>query len=104
MVEPVLLPWQNELAEEAGADDRARVVTSTAAGDRVLFGTASVGDLHLAQALARAGREVFVAHAGRSIQVLRAPELPVVLVSRKAAEVSCGLSEARARAPVELPV
>ncbi len=112
VVEPVLLPWQNELAQEAGADDRARILASTAVGDRVLFGTGSVGDLCLAQELARAGREVWVAHAGRVFQVLRTPDIPVVLltyshgptVSRKAVEVFYGLSQARGRTPVDLPV
>jgi beta-N-acetylhexosaminidase len=109
-VHTLRLPVANTREAIIEQEEAALLLSMTEGYDCVLFGTSTPTDLRLAQRLQSAGRNVWVAHAGRVFEVEHAPELPVTLLSyghgplacRKAVEVFAGLLEATGEIPVPL--
>ena len=91
-------------------DEVALLLQLTADADLLIFGTSTLQELRVASALQRAGRTIWVVHAGRVFEVSSAPELPVLLLSyshgpvacRRALEVLVGRIEAAGRLPVAI--
>ena len=91
-------------------DEVALLLQLTAGAERVIFGTSTLQELRVASALHRAGRTVWVVHAGRVFEASAVPDLPVLLLSyshgpaacRKALEVLAGQIEASGQLPVPI--
>lgn len=91
-------------------DEVALLQQLTVGAELLIFGASTAQELRVAGALHRAGRKVWVVHAGRVFEAASTPELPVLLLSyshgplasRKALEVLAGQIEATGKLPVPI--